>query len=154
MAKTFQSFPFSLSFRSSSGTRVLKFQRYCRTTRLSHFLTLSHTLAPISGTISPKTSGTLLLSLPSKANSRHFFPQSTIQLSNIVFTPPIKMCVCVCVVVCGCGCQCASVCLCVSVCVSECVCVLVSVVWCGVCVCVCVHRVFHVVMLEPLLMSV
>ena len=29
---------------------------------------LSHTLAPTSGTISPKTSGTLLLSLPSKVN--------------------------------------------------------------------------------------
>ena len=33
---------------------------------------LSHTLAPTSGTVSLKTSGTLLLSLPSKANSRHF----------------------------------------------------------------------------------
>ena len=33
---------------------------------------LSHTLAPTSGTISPKTSGNLLLSLPSKANWRHF----------------------------------------------------------------------------------
>ena len=37
---------------------------------------LSHTLAPTSGTISPKTSGTLLLSLPSKANSRHFSSQN------------------------------------------------------------------------------
>ena len=37
---------------------------------------LSHTLASTSGTISPKTSGTLLLSLPSKANSRHFSSQN------------------------------------------------------------------------------
>ena len=33
---------------------------------------LSHSLVPTSGTISPKT-GTLLLSLPSKANSSHFY---------------------------------------------------------------------------------
>ena len=31
-----------------------------------------HTSIPKSGTVSPKTSGTLLLSLPSKANPRHF----------------------------------------------------------------------------------
>ena len=33
---------------------------------------LSHTLAPTSGTFSPKTSGTLLLSLLSKGKGRHF----------------------------------------------------------------------------------
>ena len=37
---------------------------------------LSQTLAPTSGTISPKTSGTLLLFLPSKINSRHFSSQN------------------------------------------------------------------------------
>ena len=37
--------------------------------RISSAFTLSNTLAPTSGTISPKTSGTLLLSLPSKVNS-------------------------------------------------------------------------------------
>ena len=37
---------------------------------------LSHILAPTSGTIFPKASGTLLLSLPSKANSRHFSSQN------------------------------------------------------------------------------
>ena len=37
---------------------------------------LFHTLASTSGTIFPKTSGTLLLSLPSKANSRHFSSQN------------------------------------------------------------------------------
>ena len=37
---------------------------------------ISHTLAPTSGTISPETSGTLPLSLPSKANSRHFSSQN------------------------------------------------------------------------------
>ena len=37
---------------------------------------LSHTLAPTSGTISPKTLGTLLLSLPLKVSSRHFSTQN------------------------------------------------------------------------------
>ena len=38
--------------------------------------TLSHTLVPTSGTISPKISGNLSFSLPSKANSRHFSSQN------------------------------------------------------------------------------
>ena len=70
-------------------------------------LTLFHTLAPTSGTISPKTSGTLLLSLPSKANSRCyslFLQKQTqdidllriFQLSNIVHHPYQSVqCVCV-----------------------------------------------------------
>ena len=45
--------------RSSSDTSMLKLQW----------------LAPTSGTVSPKTSGTLLLSLPSKANSRFLFSE-------------------------------------------------------------------------------
>ena len=56
----------SRSLRSSSDTRMLKFQRFNRKTH--GFRNFSH-LAPTSGTI--KTSSTLLLSLPSKANSRH-----------------------------------------------------------------------------------
>ena len=52
---------------------------------------LFHTLAPTSGTISPKTSGTLLLSLLSKANSRHF------SFQNISATQRVCVCVCVCI---------------------------------------------------------
>ena len=86
---------------------------------------LSHTLAPTYGTISPKTSGSLLLSLPSKANSRHFSSQN-ISVKPHCPSPlsvcPVWVCVCVCVcVVCVCG-----------------VCgVCVVYVWCmcGVCVC-------------------
>ena len=47
---------------------------------------LSHTSAPTSGTSSPKTSGSLLLSLLSKANSRNFSFR-IFQLSNIVLHP-------------------------------------------------------------------
>ena len=59
---------------------------------------LSHTLAPTSGPISPKTSGTLLLSLPSKANSRHFSSQ-TFQLSHTVLHSyqSVQCVLCVCV---------------------------------------------------------
>ena len=69
---------------------------------------ISHTLAPTAGTISPKTSGTLLLSLPSKANSRCyslFLQKQTqdisllriFQLSSIVHHPYQSVqCVCVC----------------------------------------------------------
>ena len=39
-----------------------------------------HTSVPTSGTISPKTLGTLLLSFPSKVNSRHFSKYNTIIL--------------------------------------------------------------------------
>ena len=63
---------------------------------------LSHILAPTSATISPKTSGTLLLSLPSKANSRHFFSQN---ISVKPHCPSLlsvcTVCVCVfCIVTC------------------------------------------------------
>ena len=71
---------------------------------------LSHTLAPTSGTISPKTSGTLLLSLPSKANSRH------LSFQNISVKPHCPSLLSVC-----------TVCVCVSVCVYVCVCVCVCI---------------------------
>ena len=65
---------------------------------------LSHILAPTSGTISPKTSGTLLLSLPSKANSRHFFsqnisvkPHCPSLLSVCTVRACVRACVCACV---------------------------------------------------------
>ena len=60
---------------------------------------LFHTLAPTSGTISSKTWGTLLLSLPSKANSRHFSSQN---ISAKQHCPsPLSVCtMCVCVCVC------------------------------------------------------
>ena len=62
-------------------------------TRLLAFA-LSHTQAPTSGTISPKTSGTLLLSLPSKANSGHFSVQSVC----VHACACVRVCMCVCVV--------------------------------------------------------
>ena len=63
---------------------------------------LSHTLAPTSGTISPKTSGTRLLSLPSKANSRHFSSQ------NISVKPHCPSLLSVCTV-CVCVCMCVGI---------------------------------------------
>ena len=63
--------------RSSSDTHMLKLQRFNRKTH--GFRTFSHT----SGTIPPKTAGTLLLSLP----SRHFSRFRIFQLSNIVHHP-------------------------------------------------------------------
>ena len=90
--------------------------------------TLSHSLAPTSGTISPKTSGTLVLSLPSKANSSHFSSHST----SVKPHCPSLLSIC-------------TVCVCVCVCVCLCVCVCVCV-----CMCVCV---FCIVMLEPLSIS-
>ena len=63
---------------------------------------LFHTLAPTSGTISPKTSGTLLLSLPSKANWRHFSSQNISAKQRC--PSPLSVCtvcvLCVCVHVC------------------------------------------------------
>ena len=57
---------------------------------------LSHTLAPTSGTISPKTPGTLLLSLPSKANSRHFSSQNiSVKPCCPKFLSVCTVCVCV-----------------------------------------------------------
>ena len=50
------------SLRCSSNTRMFKLQLFNLKT---HGFPLSLTLAPTSGTISPKTPGTLLLSLPS-----------------------------------------------------------------------------------------
>ena len=56
---------------------------------------LSHTLVPTSGTISSKTSGTLLLSLPSKANSRYFSSQNISVKQHCLFTPISLYSVCV-----------------------------------------------------------
>ena len=83
---------------------------------------LSHTLVPTSGTISPKTSGTLLLSLPSKANSRHFSSQ------NISVKPHCPSLLSVCTVRArarACVCVCARVRACVRACVRVCVCVCI-----------------------------
>ena len=66
-------------------------------------------LITTSATISLKTSGTLLLSLPSRANSRHFSSQ------NISVKPQCPSLVSVC-----------TVCMCVCVCVRACVCVRIS----------------------------
>ena len=63
---------------------------------------LFHTLAPTSGTIAFKTAGTLLLSLPSKANSRHFSSQN-ISAKQHCLSPLWVCAVCVCVCVCVCA---------------------------------------------------
>ena len=95
------------------------------------------TSALTSGTTSPKMSGTLLLFLPSKTNSRQFSSLIISRCaSNTVFRPGslYSVCmhapVCVCVCVCGCGCVCARarvrVCVCVWVCVCVCECAWVS----------------------------
>ena len=68
----------------------------------------SHTLAPTSGTISPMTSGTLLLSLPSKANPRHFSSQNIFTAKQHCPSPLSVSTMCVCMRACMC------------VCVSEC----------------------------------
>ena len=71
---------------------------------------LSHTSAPTSGKIPSKTSGTRLLSLPSKANSRHFSSQNISAKQCCPASIPVcTVCVCVCV--------CVRVCACVRACV-------------------------------------
>ena len=99
----------SRSLPSSSDTRMLKLQRF---NRKPMAFTLSHTLVPTSGRISPKISGNLSFSLPSKANSRHFSSQN-ISVKQHCPSPlsVCTVCVCVCVSVC--------VCVCVCVCVRE-----------------------------------
>ena len=93
---------------------------------------LSHTLTSTSGTISPKTSGTLLLSLPSKANSRHFSSQ------NISVKPHCPSLLPVCTVY-VCVRACVRAYACVRACVRACVCVRVRV-------CVCVRaRIFCII---------
>ena len=77
---------------------------------------LSHTLATTSGTISPKTSGTLLLSLPPKVSSRHFSSQNISVKPHCPSLPSVcTVCVCVCV------CVRAYVRACVRVCVYVCI---------------------------------
>ena len=89
---------------SNSDTQTVKLMTF----------TLSPTSVHTSGTTSPKTSGTLLLSLPSKINSRHF---SSLDTST---DPPLTVCmararVCVCVRVCVLALWrvCVRVCVCV-----------------------------------------
>ena len=96
----------SRPLRSSSDTRMLKIQRFNRKT---HGCALSHTSAPTSGTISPKSSGTLLLSLPSKANSRHFSSQNISvkpHCPSLLSVCTVRACVRACVRVCVCVCVC------------------------------------------------
>ena len=72
----------------------------------------SHTLATTSGTISPKTSGTLLLFLPSKFSSRHFSSQN---ISVKPHCPSLPSVCTVCVRVCACACACVRACVCVCI---------------------------------------
>ena len=88
----------SHSLRSSSDTCTLKIQRFNRKTPMA--FALSHTLAPTSGTISPKTSGALLLSLPSKS-TQDISLLRIFQLNHIVLhSHQSVQCVCVCVRAC------------------------------------------------------
>ena len=78
--------------RSSSDTHMLKLQRFNRKTHGFH------TLAPTSGTISPKTSGILLLS---SFKSELISLLRIFKLSNIVLHPyQSAQCVCTCVNIC------------------------------------------------------
>ena len=77
----------------------------------------------ISGTTSPKMSDTLILSLPSKTDSRHFSSLS-ISTSIIVLSPNSLDSVCVCTLVCVCVRACG---VCVCVCVCACMCVWVYI---------------------------
>ena len=128
----------SRSLRSSSDLKS-----NASTAKLMAFA-LSHTLAPTSGTISPKTSGTLLLSLPSKVISRHFSSQNISVKPHCSSLPSVcTVCVvCVCVRVCVCVC----VCVCARARVCVCVCARARARVC-VCVCVCI---FCIIMLEHL----
>ena len=77
---------------SSLDTRILKLQRFNRKTHGFH------TLAPTSGTISPKTSGILLLS---SFKSELISLLRIFKLSNIVLHPyQSAQCVCTCVNIC------------------------------------------------------
>ena len=79
---------YSLPTLSALHQRQASFSSNTSTTKLTVF-TLSQTSIPTSGTISPKTSGTLLLYLPSKTNSL----LQIFWLSNTVHHP-CTMCVC------------------------------------------------------------
>ena len=107
---------------------------------------LSHTLAPTSGTLSPKTPAALLLSLPSKANARHFSSQN-ISIKQHCPSPLSVCALCVCVRACVRACVrvCVRACMrvCVCVCVCACVCILCTVnpeplLVSTLCFCVCV----------------
>ena len=74
---------------------------------------LSHTLAPTSGTISPKTSGTPLLSLPQKS-TQDISLLRIYQLNHIVFHSHQSV-----------QCVCVRACVCMRVCVCVCVCVCI-----------------------------
>ena len=90
-----QSFPVSLLFvrHTCSNTNAA--------TAIRTAFAFFHTLAPTSGTISPKTSGTLLLSLPSKVNSRHFSSQTiSAKQHHPSLLSVCTVCACVCVCVC------------------------------------------------------
>ena len=102
----------SRSLRSSSDTRMLKIQRFNHKPHC--FLTFSHSGPHIWNNL-PQAIRLLLLSLPSKANSRHFSSQNIAVKPHCLHSCQFVQCVCVCVCVC--------VCLCVCVCVYVCVCV-------------------------------
>ena len=97
-----------LSFRANPALSVLRQTHACSNSNASTAkpmaFALSHTSAPTSGTVSSKTSGTRLLSLPSKANSRHFCSQS-ISVKRDCLSPLSVCTVRVCVQACMCVCE-------------------------------------------------
>lgn len=75
-------------------TSKLQLQHLNSATKLMAF-TLSQALVPMSGTVSPKTSGTLLLYLPSKTNSKTFSSPNVLIKQHC--PSPLSICtMCVC----------------------------------------------------------
>ena len=112
----------SRSLRSSSDSRMLKLQRFNRKT---HGFGTFSLFGPHIWNNFPKTSGTLLLSLPSKANSRHFCSSQNISarqhcpspLSVCAMSTRVYVSVCECVYIYKCVCVRARVCVYMCVCV-------------------------------------
>ena len=111
----------SRSLRSSSDTRILKLRRF--DAKLMAFA-LSAISVLISGTTSPTMSDTLILSLPSKTNSKTFLFSEHFNWVLLSFAPTVcivfvcaHLCVCACV-----WCVCVRACLraCVGVCIYSC----------------------------------
>ena len=124
-ATPLQSFPLSPLFVRHTHAQHPTLQP--QNPSLSHFLTL---WPPHLEQSPPKTSGTLLLSLPSKVSSWHFSSQNISVKPHCPALPSVcTVCVCVCV----CVCVRERVCVCVChICVSE-------SVRARACVCVCVR---------------
>ena len=96
----------SHSLRSSSEHALTACSNSNASTTKPIAFALPHTLDPTSRTISPKIPGTLLLFLPSTANSRHFSSQN-ISVKQHCPSPlsVCTVCVCACMRVCEHACM-------------------------------------------------